>query len=66
MKFIDTVIYVFEVKRGDGYVMPYAVAAGDLGNAMVAANKHYGSLPQGAWMENGPNSFYWALGNFFD
>ena len=66
MKFAETAVYTFEVKRGDGCVLPYAVESKDPWAAMVTANKHYGSLPQGAWMENGPNSFYWALGNFFD
>ena len=34
--------------------------------AMTAANKNFTCLPQGAWMENGLNNFFWALGNFFD
>jgi len=37
------------------------------------ANAHFGSLPQGAWMESAQASrygvdrrFYWAAGNYFD
>lgn len=35
-------------------------------DAMVLANAHFGSLPQGAWMDHGTNGFRWAEGNFFD
>ena len=37
-------------------------------DAYGVANRKFGSLPQGAWMESSlnKNSFYWALGNFFD
>jgi len=36
--------------------------------AYGVANKHFGPLPQGVWMEtNTANTeFKWALGNFFD
>lgn len=38
--------------------------------AMGIANREFGPLPQGAWMQiAGPvnqQSFYWAKGNFFD
>jgi hypothetical protein len=36
-------------------------------NALRQANDHFGSLPQGIWMERiAPRSYRWALGNFFD
>lgn len=36
-------------------------------SAFGEANEHFGTLPQGAWMETSkPNEFRWALGNFFD
>ena len=35
--------------------------------AMVEANKQFGSLPQGAWMASGSlRNYRWAVGNFFD
>lgn len=35
--------------------------------AMDIANHKFESRPQGVWMEgSSKNSFYWALGNFFD
>jgi hypothetical protein len=37
-------------------------------DAYGIANRKFGSLPQGAWMESSlnQNSFTWQLGNFFD
>lgn len=37
-------------------------------DAMVEANKQFGSLPRGAWMPKVSSDcdFYWAAGNFFD
>jgi hypothetical protein len=36
-------------------------------DAYDVANRKFGSLPQGVWMEgSSKNSFHWALGNFFD
>lgn len=37
-------------------------------NAMGVANNHFGSLPQGCWMESilYPGVFSWTEGNFFD
>jgi len=34
--------------------------------AMAQANKAFGDLPEGVWMENGPGKFRWVEGNFFD
>jgi hypothetical protein len=35
--------------------------------AMGEANRLFGPLPQGAWMDrNQPRAFHWAKGNFFD
>lgn len=45
----------------------FTVKAPNKVTAMGLANAHYGSLPQGAWMDTvSPLHFYWALGNFFD
>ena len=45
----------------------FTVEAEKPGKAMGFANDHFGSLPQGAWMERiHPNTYRWNLGNFFD
>lgn len=37
-------------------------------SAMGSANFHFKCLPEGAWMETqaGSNTFFWALGDFFN
>jgi len=47
---------------------PFTVEAARPVDAYSLANRHFGSLPQGAWMETGRNgdAFRWALGSFFD
>ena len=43
------------------------IEAAKAGDAMAEANKQFGSLPQGAWMDTAaPQKYYWAKGNFFD
>ena len=43
------------------------IEAATVGAAMAEANKQFGSLPQGAWMDTAaPQKYYWAKGNFFD
>ena len=44
------------------------IEAAKMLDAMVEANKQFGSLPQGAWMPKVSSDcdFYWATGNFFD
>lgn len=56
--------YTFEVRGRP----KFTVEATSPRDAYGPANKHFGCLPQGAWMETqaGSNSFFWALGNFFD
>jgi hypothetical protein len=57
-------VYTFEVKGKPIYSTDEVAP----GKAMAEANKHFGSLPQGAWL-NSPWSaryFYWTEGNFFD
>jgi hypothetical protein len=56
--------YKFEVKGQPALVLK---AKSHL-DAYGQANQHFGSLPQGAWMQSVMHgcSFYWALGNFFD
>lgn len=61
MKFAETAVYTFEVKG-----KPVYQPVGKGIDAMVEANKHFGSLPQGAWMDARPGHYYWVEGNFFD
>jgi hypothetical protein len=43
------------------------VRASRLRDAYAEANKRFGVLPQGAWMDTaGVRSYRWMLGNFFD
>jgi hypothetical protein len=43
------------------------VEAAKMLDAIVEANKQFGSLPQGAWVaKSSIRGFYWAAGNFFD
>ncbi len=55
-------VYTFRVK-GEPV---FSVETIGPNSAMGAANFHFKCLPQGAWMENGLNNFFWAEGNFFD
>ena len=61
-------VYTFEVKGKPIYTVDTGMVPGARSSlGMVEANKHFGSLPQGAWMEDcGTNHFYWVEGNFFD
>lgn len=46
----------------------FKVEAITSGAAMGVANNHFGSLPQGCWMDSviHPNVYSWTEGNFFD
>ena len=60
-------VYTFEVKGKPIYTVDTGMVPGARAYlAMAEANKHFGSLPQGAWMDPRPGHFYWAEGNFFD
>lgn len=59
--------FTFKVAGKPDFVIE-AVTPGD---AMGRANAHFGSLPQGVWMEspswaNTLGVYTWTLGNFFD
>lgn len=64
---VHTQTFTFKVTGKADFVIE-AVTPGD---AMGRANAHFGSLPQGVWMEapswaKTPNTYTWTLGNFFD
>lgn len=60
---MTTMIYTFSVEGRE----PFHCDATAPIEAFTLANRHYGSLPQGAWMEtSGIRAYRWARGNFFD